>query len=184
MPSPEFAADPVAHVERTHDPAVLRWVCTSPSLAALPDGLRQPDGPEWAPFSDAIVEVIAGSVEVRLPDTAGWAQTAQPMHAAMLDALRHRAAWLFAVTGPVAGRCGGDREVSVAAVQRVVDGAAGAITGAHGGEITVAGIAAGVVTLKLSGACHGCRFTDDTVQRLVEPALRRAYPQLSLALER
>jgi Fe-S cluster biogenesis protein NfuA len=179
MSSPEFAAEPIAHVERTIDPAVLRWMCTSPSLAALPDGPRQPEGPEWAAFTDAVVEVVAGSVEIRLPDAAGWAQHAQPMHLAMLAALRQRADWLFDAAGDAAGSSG----ISVSAIQRIVDGAAGAITGAHGGEITVAGIDAGVVTLRLAGACHGCRFTDDTVQRLVEPAMRRAYPQLTLTID-
>lgn len=95
MPSPEFVAEPVAHVERTADPAVLRWRCSAPSLAALPDGPRRPDDPEWAGFGDALVEVRAGTVEVRLPAAEQWAQLAQPMHTAMLDALRRRAAWLF-----------------------------------------------------------------------------------------
>mgnify|MGYP001261926565 CR=1 FL=1 len=95
MPSPEFVAEPVAHVERTADPAVLRWRCSAPSLAALPDGPRRPDDPEWAGFGDALVEVRAGTVEVRLPAAEQWAQTAHPMHTAMLDALRRRAPWLF-----------------------------------------------------------------------------------------
>lgn len=99
MPSPEFVAEPVAHVERTADPAVMRWRCTAPSLAALAEGARRPDDPEWAGFGDALVEVRAGTIEVRLLAAERWAELAQPMHTAMLDALRHRAAWLF--TGEV-----------------------------------------------------------------------------------
>ncbi|HAN34374.1 MAG TPA: hypothetical protein DCQ52_02650, partial [Acidimicrobiaceae bacterium] len=65
-----------------------------------------------------------------------------------------------------------------------VDSAAGAITGAHGGSITVVGLDADVVTLRLSGACHGCRFTDDTVRRVIEPAVGRVFPQMTVVVER
>lgn len=186
MPSPDRAAstvpDPVAHVERTADPAVLCWRCTSPSLAELPDGRRLPDGPEWVGFGEALVEVRLGTIEVRVPDASRWTELARPMHAAMLDALRHRAEWLF-TDAPPADAVAADDGALVAAVQQVVDRAAGPITGAHGGEITVASVAGDVVTLRLAGACHGCRFTDDTVERVIGPALQRAHPQLRLIVE-
>ena len=55
---------------------------------------------------------------------------------------------------------------------------------AHGGSITVVGLDADVVTLRLSGACHGCRFTDDTVRRVIEPAVGRVFPQMTVVVER
>ena len=50
--------------------------------------------------------------------------------------------------------------------------------------ITVVGLDADGVTLRLSGACHGCRFTDDTVRRVIEPAVGRVFPQMTVVVER
>ena len=72
--------------------------------------------------------------------------------------------------------------VSVAAVQRVIDAAAGAVTGAHGGGIHVLSVAEGTVRVQLSGACHGCRLTEDTMRRVVEPAVRRSFPGLEVVV--
>ncbi len=172
---------PAVHVERTADPTVVRWVCTVPSLSGVVAGRRQPP---WQGDSSlaAVVEVavVDGSIVVRVPTADDWQQLLGPVNDALIDALRSRAQWLFEPADPQRSDVGA---LTLDDVQRIVDSAAGPITGAHGGTISVVGLDDNVVTLHMSGACHGCRFTDDTVQRVVAPALRRLHPNLTLTVE-
>lgn len=178
MPSPEEAAQPVVHVERTDDPAVMRWVCSEPSLVAVVSGRRQV--PAESTLAGLVVTVAEGSVWVRIDEAAAWPELAPAVHESVVDALRTRADWLFVVPPESASPL---REPAVASVQQVVDRAAGAIAGAHGGGITVRSVANGTVTVELSGACHGCRLSQDTLRRVVAPAVHRAFPGLEVAAE-
>lgn len=46
----------------------------------------------------------------------------------------------------------------------------------HGGDVTVVGAQAGVVRVRLSGACSGCTASTVTLKRGVEEALRDGFP--------
>lgn len=46
----------------------------------------------------------------------------------------------------------------------------------HGGDVTVLDARAGVVTVRLSGACSGCSASTITLRRGVEEALREGFP--------
>lgn len=46
----------------------------------------------------------------------------------------------------------------------------------HGGEVTVLDVEAGVVRLRMSGACSGCTASAVTLQEGVETALREGMP--------
>jgi Fe-S cluster biogenesis protein NfuA len=46
----------------------------------------------------------------------------------------------------------------------------------HGGEVEVLGVDAGVVRVRMSGACSGCTSASDTLQYGVEQALREDLP--------
>jgi len=161
MPSPDA---PVCHVERTDDPVVMRWVCTAPPVGG--NGARvAPDGA----LAACELWVEAGALHVRAPG-ADWAV----LDAAVRVALAARAGWL----------CDG-RPVgppSLAMLQRAVEGATQSLTGLHGGAIEVVGLDGLSVRVRMGGACHGCRFTDDTLRRLAQPALDRAYPGLVLSV--
>ena len=183
MPSPDAQGDvPVLHVERTDDAAVLQWVCTSPSIAAAPAGRREPSGALAALLvSGQLTDVwLAGTVvRCRAADVASWRELAPVVQAAIAAALAERASWLFA---PSAAELGAGVDVSVADVQRVIDTAAGAVAGAHGGALTAVSVTDGRVLLAAGGACHGCSSVDQTLERLVRPALQRAYPELVVEL--
>lgn len=173
---------PVLHVERTDDAAVLQWVCTSPSLVGVPDGGRVPSGALATLLSSGqLTDVwVAGSVvRCRAEDAASWRELAPVVQAAIAAALAERASWLFA---PSAAQLGAGVDVSVADVQRVIDTAAGAVAGAHGGALTAVSVSGGRVLLATGGACHGCSSVDQTLERLVRPALQRAYPELVIEL--
>lgn len=47
----------------------------------------------------------------------------------------------------------------------------------HGGAVEVLGVDAGVVRLRMSGACDGCAASAMTLQRGIEAALRDGYPE-------
>lgn len=183
MPSPDAPATaPVLHVERTDDAAVLQWVCTSPSLAGVPAGRRRPDGALAALLaSGQLMDVwVAGSVvRCRAADGASWRELAPVVQVAIAQALAERASWLFS---PSPAELGEAVDVSVADVQRVIDAAAGAVAGAHGGALTAVSVTDGRVLLATGGACHGCSSVDQTLERLVRPALQRAYPELVIEL--
>ena len=38
------------------------------------------------------------------------------------------------------------------------------------------------VHVRMAGECHGCRFTNDTLRRLAQPAIARRFPGLVLTV--
>jgi Fe-S cluster biogenesis protein NfuA len=112
--------------------------------------------------------VEAGSLLVRGP--ADWAAVDGEVRAALAT----RAEWLC-----LGGTSSGP---SLVAVQRLVAEAVRSITESHGGGIEVVSVVDGAVLVRLTGACRGCRFTDETLRRLAEPAVRRKYPGLTLSV--
>ncbi|MBI5033731.1 MAG: NifU family protein [Chloroflexi bacterium] len=47
----------------------------------------------------------------------------------------------------------------------------------HGGQVQVLGVEEGIVHLRLTGTCHGCAGSVNTLQRGIEVALRDHYPR-------
>ncbi|MGB5757575.1 MAG: NifU family protein [Acidimicrobiales bacterium] len=169
------------HVERTPEPAVLRWVCHHPALDSATPGRRQPEGegPLGALIAQgSITEIVAGGGDVRVraatPD--GWPTLAPRVQAALLaelDALdRTPGHWL---TEPVehAGLV-----PSISDVQRIVDRAAGTVMAGHGGAMIVTAVDHTTVSLRSEGACDGCRQSSDTILGLIEPAIRSTCPEI------
>ena len=165
MPSPEPVVSAlVCHIERTDDPTVMRWVCTAPSVGG--NGARvAPTGP----LAECELWVDAGALHVRAGG-ADWAA----LDTAVREALALQAEWLCdgAPTGPP----------SLGTLQRVVGAATQSLTGLHGGSIEVVGVVGAAVQVRMAGACHGCRFTDETLRRLAQPALDRVCPGLVLTV--
>lgn len=50
---------------------------------------------------------------------------------------------------------------------------------AHGGEIEVVSVEAGVVRLAFKGACGNCALTPVTLKLGVEPLIRKAFPEIT-----
>ncbi len=179
MSSPEFG-QPVVHIERTPDPAVLRWVVHEPALGAHVG--RRAEPPVGSVMGALLAEgrlvdviVPADAVEVSAADADDWAALVGMVNDELVAELGRRAEWLLS-RGPSTLIV--DRIPSVAEVQKVVAVAAGPITAMHGGSIEVIAVDSTSVTLRMSGACHGCSLTGDTIGRTVAPALKRAFPAL------
>lgn len=49
----------------------------------------------------------------------------------------------------------------------------------HGGNVDLLGVTPdGVVLLRLTGACSGCKYASATVHNIIEKALREQLPEL------
>lgn len=168
------------HVERTDDPAVLRWVLHHPTLASAPSGRRQ------APPGSSIGRLIAdrsitdlairdGDALIRTTEPARWPTVAPRIRAALLATLDQledgTAGWLLDADTT-------DDTPSIAEIQALVDRSAGAPMSAHGGAMIVTAVDATTVHLRASGACRGCHQTDDTLVTLIRPAVHAAYPAI------
>jgi Fe-S cluster biogenesis protein NfuA len=162
------------HVERTGDPAVLRWVCHDSPVRASPPGPRRPDA--GSPVATLVAEgvvtgvwVYDGDVHARLATPAAAADVVRSVHAAVVDALVTRAPWLTraAAAPPVP---------SLVELQAVVDRAASGVAELHGGHLLVVAASDTAVTVRPLGACRGCHLSASTLDGLVAPALRTAFP--------
>lgn len=175
MPSPDATGPVVAHVQRTADPGVLRWVVHEPVVAGprrvVPASDVSPPLGELI-VSGAVAAVVAGPGYLELTaGPGGWTDVAA-LDAAVCEALAAGAPWLAA--GADAGD--GAAAAALADLQRVVTAAAGSLTALHGGSIEVVALDGPTLTVRMHGTCAGCSFTDATLERLVLPALRREAP--------
>lgn len=171
-------AAPAVHVERTGDPAVMRWVCHHPALGAAGSGVCTPPAgsPLGALLADGRVTSItveAGDLLVRAADAGDWPGLAPLVHDAVVSELGAGAESLAGSVQPAE-----PEPPSVEAVQAVVDRAVGSLAAAHGGLVEVADVGAASVTLRLHGACRGCRW-GHTTGTAATGAIRRALPQLT-----
>ncbi len=176
------------HVERTADPAVLRWVPHHATLEAAAAGRRTP--PEEAPLHSliadgSIVEVAVrnGNVIVRTEHPQMWSEMAGHVQTALvleLDALdddpQH---WLVTAVDDAAP------PPTIDAVQQVVDRSGGPVFASHGGSMTVISVDESCVVLRGEGACSGCSHSDETLLANIGPAIRADYPDLvEITIER
>lgn len=171
------------HVERTADPAVLRWVVHHPRLAAAPAGRRlvpddSPLGELIADGSIVSLSVRNGAVLVTSSDPAMWGVLAPRVQAALLSELdeidQATTHWLLDSVHPDAGLV-----ASIAELQHVVDRAAGTVMASHGGAMSVMAVDGNTVLLRSTGACTGCHQSDDTVIGLISPALLAEFPEIT-----
>lgn len=171
-------AAPVVHVERTDDPAVLRWVCHHPALATVGTATCVPPAtsPLGALLADGRVDEItveAGDLLVRVADAGLWHELAPLVHDAVVAELRAGATVLAESSRP--------REPetpSIEAAQTIVDRAVGVLAASHGGMVEVAEVGSTSVVLRMHGACRGCR-SGNTTGTTAAAAIRRALPQLT-----
>jgi ferrous iron transport protein B len=69
------------------------------------------------------------------------------------------------------------------AAHGLLDGPVGDLARSHGGHIELADVSAGVVEVRLHGACHGCPAARLTLRHRLEQQLRRQYPDVREVVE-
>lgn len=155
------------HAERVPgDPATLRWV--------LPHDVPPDGGPALRRLIDAgvLTAVVTepGSVRTALAAGRTWRAEGDGVRAAVREAL----------AAPVDAP--GDVVHDDAALRRVVlevlTGPAGTYVGSHGGRAELVDVAAGVVTVRLGGACTHCPAAGVTLDRTLEREIRDRYSAL------
>jgi NFU1 iron-sulfur cluster scaffold homolog, mitochondrial len=65
------------------------------------------------------------------------------------------------------------------AAQRILDAEINPAIAAHRGHVTVAGVTAGWIRLRLEGGCQGCSLAEVTLRQGIEPLLRARLPRMT-----
>ncbi|GAA3302687.1 NifU family protein [Dactylosporangium vinaceum] len=156
------------------EPDRLRWMTPAGVLtftgpaAAVPDPLAGllTDGTlaEVHVEPDAIVTVLGTGRD--------WTRDGARIRSALHAALADRGGWL------PAGRAATADDVLHATARELIDGAVGDLARSHGGAIELVTVHDGVVTVRLTGACHGCPAAESTLRHQLEDRLRRRCPDL------
>ena len=175
---------PAVHVERTGDPALLRWVCHQPGLGE--PGVRWPGPSDVTPLARLVhdgalvgVRVLEGDLLVTASCASRWASLAPVVHDAILLELTELPGWL--TKPPESFENLSDRQPvppTIADVQAEVDQAAGVTAASHGGLIEVAEVSDEAVRIVMHGACSGCPGSSATMENLVRQAVNRRWPHL------
>lgn len=153
----------------------LRWVTPAGVLpftgvvAALPDPLAalRDDG------TLAQVRVEPAAIVTTLRPGRQWSRDGARVRTALHAALAEPTGW-----APADDRGEPDDGPLRDAAQGLLDGPLGDLARSHGGHIELVDVRDSTVTVKLTGACHGCPAARTTLRRGLEDQLRRHHPQL------
>jgi Fe-S cluster biogenesis protein NfuA len=154
------------------EPDVVRWV-TAPlpftgQVSAVPPDLTAllDDG------TLASVYVEPSAVLTRLGPGHTWTHDGPRVRTALHVALADPDGWTPSSDGP-------SDDAAVADLARaVIDEVTGPYARSHGGTVTLVGVHAGLVTVRLGGSCHGCPAARFTLHLRLERDLRLRYPSL------
>ncbi len=171
------------HATATADPQQLRWVIGAGPLP--PAGIvRRAPGRLGALLDGGVIdEMIVGPAgdkgEVLITLSAGnnWRERGDDVREALSDALLDPAEW------QVDGSGNADRVAVIAA--ELLAGPIGALAESHGGSIELVSVVGPTVTVRMSGACHGCPAASSTLQDQLQRELRRrAGDQVTVCTEK
>jgi Fe-S cluster biogenesis protein NfuA len=156
-------------------PDTLRWVVPAGVLTVI-GPLAAAPAPLAALRADGTLSEIATeptAVVTRLGPGRGWRADGPRVRTAIHAALDEPAGWISA-------NGAGDNSDSLlsAMVRDLLAGAAGHFARSHGGAIDLVRVHDDVVTVRLTGACHGCPAARITLHQRLERELRRRYPAL------
>ena len=173
-------AAPPMHVERTADPAVLRWVCHLRRSMAVPPDRGSPLGALLASGRLADVRCDGGDLLITV-GPGGWdADLLEATNHATRQALELHHDTADTAVERAADRAGGRPPApTLHDVQATIDRAVGAVAREHGGRIEVVELAGDVVVVDLHDACAGCRGAERTLVETAERAVVAEHPGLS-----
>jgi NFU1 iron-sulfur cluster scaffold homolog, mitochondrial len=155
------------HATATADPQQLRWVIAADRLP--PGGtVRSAPGRLGALLDGGVIdEMVVRTVDVLITLSAGnsWRERGDDIREALSDALLDPAGWRVDASDNTA------RLAAIAA--ELLAGPIGALAESHGGSIELVSVVGNDVTVRLSGACHGCPATASTLHDKLQRELRR-----------
>jgi NFU1 iron-sulfur cluster scaffold homolog, mitochondrial len=163
------------HATATADPQQLRWVITAEVLPPA-GAVRRAPGRLGALMDDGVIDEIvihtaSGKGEVLITLSAGnrWRDLGDDVRESLTDALLDPAGWRTEASDDTG------RLATVAA--ELIAGPIGALAESHGGSIELVSVVGHTVTVRLSGACHGCSAASSTLYDQLQFELRRRADQ-------
>jgi NFU1 iron-sulfur cluster scaffold homolog, mitochondrial len=157
-------------------PDQLRWIVPAATLTCTGVPAAVP-GPLAALLDDgtlAQVTVEPAAVVTGLGAGRSWRAEGPRVRTALHTALEDPGGWQEGASGQGTGT---DEQLYEAA-QDVITEMVGPHARSHGGGIDLLDVRDGVVTVRLSGACHGCPAAWFTLHQRLERLLRRRCPHL------
>jgi|GEM_PF-100730 len=155
------------HATATADPQQVRWVVEPGRLPAR-GAVRRAPGRLGGLLDDGVldhIEVRPADVLITLHSGSSWREVGDDVRQALSDALLDPAGWHVE---PVA-----DDTAGLAAVAaELLAGPIGALAESHGGSIELVSIEGDQVSVRLSGACHGCPAATGTLHDNLQGELR------------
>jgi NFU1 iron-sulfur cluster scaffold homolog, mitochondrial len=156
------------HATSTTNPQRLRWVVAADRLPAR-GAVRRAPGRLGDLLGDGVlddIEVRAADVLITLHSGRSWREVGDEVRQALSDALLDPTGWHV---DPIA-----DDTAELAAIAaELLTGPVGALAESHGGSIELVSVEGDVVTVRLSGACHGCPAATGTLHDNLQRELRR-----------
>jgi NFU1 iron-sulfur cluster scaffold homolog, mitochondrial len=159
------------HAIATADPQQLRWVVAAEELP--PAGtVRRAPGRLGALLDGGVIdEMVIRTRDVLITLRAGnrWRELGDDVREALGDALQDPAGWRLEAS---------DNAADLAAMTaQLLAGPIGALAESHGGSIELVSVVGHTVTVRTSGACHGCPATESTLHDNLQRELRRRTGQ-------
>lgn len=156
------------HATATADPQQVRWVVEADRLPARGAVRRAPGR-----LGELLHGGVLDDIEVRSTDVLttlhsghSWREVGDDVRQALSDALLDIAGWLVE---PIAD----DTAVLAAIAAELLAGPIGALAESHGGSIALVSVEGDVVSVRLSGACHGCPAAANTLHDNLQRELAR-----------
>jgi NFU1 iron-sulfur cluster scaffold homolog, mitochondrial len=156
------------HATATADPRQLRWVIAPDRLP--PSGtVRRAPGKLGVLLNDGVIdELVVRTADMLISLSAGnsWRVLGDDIRAALSDALLDPAGWW--VDPPP----GSTSQLAETAAE-LLAGPIGSLAESHGGSIELVSVSGHTVTVRMSGACHGCPASGSTLYDKLQRELRR-----------
>jgi len=166
------------HAIATADPQQVRWVIGADQLP--PAGtVRRAPGPLGALLDGGVIDEMVvrtapntgdkGDVLITLSAGNTWRELGDDVRQALIDALLNPAGWRVDAA---------DNTSQLAAIAaELLAGPIGALAESHGGSIELVSVRGVTVTVRMSGACHGCPAATSTLHENLQRELRRRTGQ-------
>jgi NFU1 iron-sulfur cluster scaffold homolog, mitochondrial len=159
------------HATATTDPQQLRWVIAADRMPSA-GSVRGAPGRLGVLLDDGVIsEMVVRTADVLITLSAGhrWRELGDDVREALHVALLDPTGWRIEASSNT------DQLAAIAA--ELIAGPIGALAESHGGSIELVSVAGDTVTVRMSGACHGCPAAESTLHDKLQGELRRRAGQ-------